>query len=95
MGDEKTMNSRHRITLDDRERMSIVGVNEVISFDEEAITADTDQGIILIKGEGLHITKLNLDDGILQTEGLVECIEYTEESSFSNSSKSLFGRIFK
>ena len=65
---QETNNIRHRIILDERERLSVTGVTDVIAFDEETITADTDMGVITIRGENLHISKLNLEDGILQTE---------------------------
>ena len=63
---QETNNIRHRIILDERERLSVTGVTDVIAFDEETITADTDMGVITIRGENLHISKLNLEDGILQ-----------------------------
>ena len=52
--------SRHKIILEEREKLSITGVTDVIAFDEESITADTDMGVITIRGEGLHISKLFL-----------------------------------
>ncbi len=64
--------SRQKIILEEREKLSITGVTDVIAFDEESITADTDMGVITIRGEGLHISKLNLDEGVLQTDGDVD-----------------------
>lgn len=52
---QETNNIRHRIILDERERLSVTGVTDVIAFDEETITADTDMGVITIRGENLHI----------------------------------------
>ena len=43
---QETNNIRHRIILDERERLSVTGVTDVIAFDEETITADTDMGVI-------------------------------------------------
>ncbi|MEA4971930.1 MAG: sporulation protein YabP [Candidatus Metalachnospira sp.] len=87
--------SRHRIVLEERERLSITGVTEVIAFDEESITADTDMGILIIRGEGIHIGKLNLDEGLLQTEGEIESIEYTDGDGSAKGRGFLFGKIFK
>ena len=47
---QETNNIRHRIILDERERLSVTGVTDVIAFDEETITADTDMGVITIRG---------------------------------------------
>ena len=81
---QETNNIRHRIILDERERLSVTGVTDVIAFDEETITADTDMGVITIRGENLHISKLNLEDGILQTDG-----------NMASKGGFLLGRIFK
>ena len=35
---QETNNIRHRIILDERERLSVTGVTDVIAFDEEART---------------------------------------------------------
>ena len=86
--------SRHKIILEEREKLSITGVTDVIAFDEESITADTDMGVITIRGEGLHISKLNLDEGVLQTDGNVDSIEYGDGSSSSRGGF-LLGKIFK
>jgi len=87
--------NHHKIILEERERLSITGVTEVIAFDDESITADTDMGVLVIRGEGLHIGKLNLDDGILQTEGEIESIEYTDGDGTTKGGAFLFGKIFK
>ena len=91
---QETNNIRHRIILDERERLSVTGVTDVIAFDEETITADTDMGVINIRGENLHISKLNLEDGILQTDGNIDGIEYSD-GNMASKGGFLLGRIFK
>ncbi len=86
--------SRHKIVLEEREKLSVSGVTDVIAFDEESITADTDMGMIIIRGEGLHISRLNLDEGVLQTEGNVNSIEYTD-GGMAQRGGFILGRIFK
>ena len=70
------------------------GVTDVVSFDDESITADTDMGMIIIRGEDLHIGRLNLDEGVLQVDGSVDSIEYTDGSESSRGGF-LLGKIFK
>ncbi len=89
-----TSGEKHRVILEERERLSLSGVTDVIAFDEESITADTDMGIVVIRGEGLHISKLNLDEGILRTEGNVDSIEYGDAAGNSRRGF-LLGKIFK
>ena len=70
----------HRIVLEDREQLTISGVEEVESFDESSILLTTAQGGLEIQGEGLHIEKLSLDGGDLKVEGLVSALIYQPES---------------
>ena len=40
---------------------------------------DTAQGVLIVRGEGLHIEKLSLDGGDLKVEGMVESLTYEED----------------
>ena len=66
----------HRVTLENRERLTISGVEEVESFDEGTILLSTVLGDLEIQGEGLHIEKLSLDGGDLSVEGTVSALLY-------------------
>lgn len=59
----------HEISLKSRKRMSISGVREVISFDENAVDLRTVCGELSIEGEGLHIGVLDTERGIVTLEG--------------------------
>ena len=61
----------HRVLLEDRNRLTVSGVEEVERFDETAIFLVTAQGSLEIQGEGLHIEKLSLDGGDLKVEGMI------------------------
>ena len=67
------------ITLENREHLSISGVEEVESFDENTILLTTAHGDLEIQGEGLHIEKLSLDGGDLKVEGQVSALIYQTE----------------
>ena len=69
----------HKVLIEERGRVAIDGVTEVISFDEESIVCETNMGTIIVKGEGLHVEKLNLDQGELDITGAVDSLEYGEE----------------
>ena len=58
----------HRLELDGRERLTVSGVEDVDSFDEQTVVAYTAVGELMIKGEGLHINKLSLETGELTLE---------------------------
>ncbi|OQA13202.1 MAG: Spore protein YabP [Firmicutes bacterium ADurb.Bin356] len=82
----------HVVHIDNRSLMSITGVNEVESFHEQEIVLQTDLGGLRIEGEGLHLTKLNLDDGQVMLEGEIYLLEYEPAA---NERSGLFSRIFK
>ena len=68
----------HHLILEDRESLTVSGVEEVESFDENTIVMYTAQGTLIVRGEGLHIEKLSLDGGDLKVEGMVESLTYEE-----------------
>lgn len=70
----------HHLILEDRERLTVSGVEEVESFDENVIVMDTARGTLIVRGEDLHIEKLSLDGGDLKVEGTVESLTYEENS---------------
>ena len=75
---EETRPVGHHQILEDRENLTVSGVEEVESFDENTIVMYTAQGTLIVRGEGLHIEKLSLDGGDLKVEGMVESLTYEE-----------------
>ena len=61
---------QHRLVIVDRETISIEGVLNVESFDDEQIVLETNAGILSLVGQGLHIRNLNLEDGAVEIEGM-------------------------
>lgn len=84
----------HNIIMEGRERLSVSGVEDVESFDEETIVLYTSKGMLIIKGENLHIDKLSLEVGDLSVEGFIDCLRYEDEGG-KKSGESLISRLFK
>jgi sporulation protein YabP len=82
----------HNCILEDRKRLSVSGVNNVESFDEETIVAATDYGDLTIKGQRLHITKLSLEIGELAIEGEIFSLSYSEAVEKSGG---FLSRVFR
>lgn len=91
---EQMLDGRHSLTLEKRNKMQLTGVTEVISFDELTIAADTDCGIIVIKGEGLHISSLDLDKGNMSLDGSIDSVVY-EDSDGCGGKPSFFSKLFR
>ena len=68
----------HRLTMDDRRHLWMNGVEEVGSFHEEEVTVKTVQGLLYVRGTGLHVDKLEKTSGELTVSGLVTGLEYEQ-----------------
>ena len=84
---------QHRYTLNGRKELVMEGVQHVASFDESEITLETSLGTVILKGEGLHITQLNLDTGNLSAEGFFTAVLYVE--SRKSKGKGVLTRFLK
>ena len=80
MGEER-MQMPHRLALDNRKQLTVTGVTEVVSFDENAVLLRTGQGDLLIQGSGLQLRQLSLDGGQVAVDGSVSAMVYEEPRS--------------
>ena len=87
---------RHNISVSGRKQLVLEGVLHVDSFDESEITLETNLGMLVLKGEGLHITNLNLEQGNLAAEGYFSSFQYHESKDKGKAkAKGLLSRILK
>lgn len=91
--DEKRT-SNHKIIIDDREKVEIDGVSDVLAFDEQEIVLETDRGMLVITGEDIHVNQLNLNSGRVQLDGSIDNISYSDVGHYQKSS-SFIGKLFK
>ena len=66
----------HKLMLDGRERMTVSGVEDVISFDEGGLILKTVMGILSVDGEELRIINLNVDAKDVEIAGKINGIIY-------------------
>ncbi|NLJ33222.1 MAG: sporulation protein YabP [Firmicutes bacterium] len=93
MEDKIKVRQHHKVIMIDREQMEIVGVEDVISFDDEQIVMETTRGILRLTGTDLHIKHLDLAATKLDVEGLISILEYTESRGLQG--KGIIGRLFR
>lgn len=82
----------HHVILEGRESLAVSGVEEVESFDENTIVMNTVKGVLVVRGEDLHIEKLSLDGGDLKVEGSVDSLTYEEDAGDRGG---FFARLFR
>ena len=76
--DERNRDMPHTVILEGREKLSISGVVDVQSFDEDQVLLETVRGMLVVRGQGLHVERLQLEAGELIVEGEVGCLEYDD-----------------
>lgn len=83
------------IIIENREKMSVSGVIDVESFNDENVVIDTDLGVLVVRGEDLRISRLNLDISELNIEGDIFSCEYGDRDSSKSKTLGFLGRMFK
>ena len=81
----------HSLSLDERHRLTVTGVSEVLSFDETEVIMDTTLGLLTVEGEELHVEKLSLDIGELTLEGSIQSLCYSHDRQKRGS---FWSRVF-
>ena len=93
---EETTNKRvHKLMLNNRNVCMVSGVSDVLSFDLAEILLETDQGMLMIKGNNLHVNRLSLEKGEVDVEGQIDSLTYSELSGMGQKGESFFGKLFK
>lgn len=82
----------HVLSLSDRRVLSVSGVQDVDSFDETVIIAYTEQGELTVRGNGLHINRLNIETGDLSLEGRIDSLNYADVHARGGG---FFGKLFR
>ena len=96
MEDLNSINRRqHKMTVTNRKGGSLTGVKDVIAFDEGEVILETDMGVLMIKGNGLHVKRLNLENGEVDLEGRMDSFFYSEAKGSQSRSESFLTRLFK
>ncbi len=85
----------HRLQLDRRQAATVTGVRDVISFDEKEILLETEYGRMTVKGEGLHVKRLTLENGEAELEGQVNGIQYSSSGASSPEGGGFLARLFR
>ena len=94
--ERKSINTNviQNLILENREKLSVSGVVDVLSFDDQVVMIETELGLLTVKGNNLRINKLSIDTSEVIVEGEISYLAYSESNSEKNSG-SLLSKIFK
>ncbi len=85
--------TNQNIIMENREKVSVTGVIDIHSFDDELVLAQTDLGILTIKGDDLKMNKLNLENNELIVEGQIMAVAYSDTNQAKKSG--FINKLFK
>lgn len=88
---EERMAIPHKLTLNERKKLTVTGVTEVVSFEENAVILKTALGTLMIQGNQLQLKTLSLEGGQMDVEGSVSALIYEEPRSAGGVLRRLFG----
>ena len=85
----------HKLILNNRRTCNLTGVNDVLSFDVNEILLETEQGMLMIKGDGLHVNRLTLEKGEVDIDGKIDSFTYSDVAGAGHKNESLLARLFR
>lgn len=83
------------LILENRGKLNISGVLDVLSFDDQIVIVETELGLLTIKGNNLRINKLSIDTSEVIVEGDITSLVYSESKGTDKTKGSLISKIFK
>lgn len=92
---QNNSNIIQNLILENREKLTITGVVDVLSFDDQIVIVETQLGLLTVKGEDLRINKLSIDSLEVIIEGQIFSLGYSDENIGRKNSGSILGKIFK
>ena len=82
------------LVLENRGKLSVSGVNDVLSFYDQVVMVDTELGLLTVKGENIRINKLSLDTAEVIIEGEISSLAYSQNKQ-EKSTGTILSKIFK
>lgn len=79
----------HKLTLNERKNLTLTGVTEVVSFDENSVTLHTVLGTLEVQGQELQLKTLSIDGGQVAVDGHISALYYEEPRNV----RSFWGRF--
>lgn len=95
MEDLNSSTRTHRMTMTNRKNCTVNGVNDVLSFDIHEILLETEQGMLMIKGDDLHVSRLTLEKGEVDIDGRIDSFTYSDAAGSGHKGESLLSKLFR
>lgn len=86
---------KHKVNLNARNEAIITGVKDVLSFDAGEVLLETELGILMLRGNDLHVNRLSLEQGEVDVDGRIDSLTYSDTNHYTKSGESIISRLFK
>ncbi|MCI5953700.1 MAG: sporulation protein YabP [Lachnospiraceae bacterium] len=85
----------HKVTMTNRRSCTVSGVSDVLSFDIHEILLETEQGMLMIKGDDLHVNRLTLEKGEVDVDGRIDSFTYSDAGGSGHKGESFLTKLFR
>ena len=72
------MAQTQKLTLEDRNKLTMNAVTEVVSFEESTVVLQTELGTLVVQGRELKLKTLSLEGGQVAVDGDVSAMVYEQ-----------------
>lgn len=91
--EEMQTNIMQNVILENRKKLTLTGIKDVLSFDDEVVSVESELGLLNIKGSDLRVNKISVETGDVIIDGNIRAIEYSDKDI--SSKQGLMSKIFK
>ena len=95
MEDKLQVQKNHKVSLNARNTATITGVKDVLSFDAGEVLLETEMGILMLRGNELHVNRLTLEKGEVDIDGRIDSLTYSDNNAYGRSGESFISKLFK
>lgn len=93
--EERQVQKSHKLVVNNRKTSTVTGVLDVLSFDLNEIMLETEQGMLMVRGNDLHVNRLSLEKGEVDLAGKIDSITYSDVSQKMKQGESFLTKLFK
>lgn len=88
----RVIKRKHNLIMEDRKTLTLTGIADVDSFDEQTVVLITDIGELIIKGSSLQIKGFSVESGELSLDGQIDSLAYQE---INKNNGGFFSKLFR
>lgn len=80
-----------KLTLEQRERLTVTGVSEILRFDETTVVMRLEREVLTVRGQTLSLRQLAPDSGRVEVRGIVDQVSFEQATGKGGFFSRLFG----